>query len=238
MTAADRHLAWAACLNIRDLGGLRTQDGRLTKHGVLVRASMIGTLTDDGAAAMRSHGVRTVIDLRWPVEVEAQPSMFAKGAAYRNVPVDADRNLALLDHASAGTMRMQLETLTQPSSGIRDAILAVAASDPAVVIHCQAGRDRTGIVTALVLTAAGVVDEDIEADYCASDEALAGEYARLSREQPGETVGMPGAVERRKVLMGQVLRTMREAYGDARSYLAALGVTPVATDRLRWMLVG
>lgn len=237
MTATDRHLAWAACLNVRDLGGLRTRDGRLTMRGVLIRASMIGTLTADGKEAMRIHGVRTVVDLRWPAEVEAQPSIFAKGIAYRNTPVDSDRQLALLDHASSGTMARQLATLAQPSSGIRDALHAIAASEPAVVIHCQAGRDRTGIVTALILAAAGVVDEDIESDYCASDVALASEYARLSREQPGETVGIPDAIERRKQVMGGVLRTMREAYGDAAGYLAALGVTPVAGDRLRRMLV-
>jgi protein-tyrosine phosphatase len=238
VTATDRHLAWAACLNIRDFGGLRTHDGRLTKLGVLVRASMIGSLNPEGEEAMRAHGVRTVVDLRWPAEVEAQPSIFAKGIPYRNTPVDSDRQLALLDHASSGTMARQLATLAQPSSGIRDALEAIAWSEPAVVIHCQAGRDRTGIVTALILAAAGVVDEDIDMDYCASDEALADEYARLSREQPGETVGMPGAVERRKRVMGLVLRTMREAYGDARSYLAALGVTPGAANRLRQMLVG
>jgi protein tyrosine/serine phosphatase len=106
------------------------------------------------------------------------------------------------------------------------------------VIHCQAGRDRTGIVTALILAIAGVVDEDIEADYRASDEALASAYERLSREQPGETVGMVDAVERRKQAMGQVLRTIRESYGDAAGYLDALGVTRVAGDRLRRMLIG
>ena len=238
MTATDRRLAWAACLNIRDFGGLRTHDGRLTKRGVLIRASMIGTLTGEGEAAMRLHGVRTVVDLRWPAEVEAQPSIFAKGIAYRNTPVDSDRSLALLDHASAGTMAAQLETLTKPSSGIRDAIHAIAASEPAVVIHCQAGRDRTGIVTALILAVAGVVDEDIERDYCASDEALADEYARFTRDKPDVARGIPDAIERRKQVMGGVLRTMREAFGDAEGYLAALGLTPVARDRLRQLLVG
>jgi protein-tyrosine phosphatase len=238
VTATDRRLAWAACLNIRDFGGLRTHDGRLTKRGVLIRASMIGTLTADGEAAMRVHGVRTVIDLRWPAEVEAQPSIFAKGITYRNTAVDSDRQLALLDHATSGTMATQLATLAQPSSGIRDALHAIAASEPAVVIHCQAGRDRTGIVTALILSVAGVVDADIESDYCASDEALADEYARFTREQPDVAKGIPDAIERRTRVMGDVLRTMREAYGDAAGYFAALGVTPVAGDRLRRMLVG
>jgi protein-tyrosine phosphatase len=238
VTAADRRLAWAACVNIRDLGGLRTHDGRLTKRGVLIRASMIGSLTPEGAEAMRSYGVRTVVDLRWPVEVEAQPSIFAKGHAYRNVPTDGDRQLALLHHASEGTMAAQLETLARPSSGIRDALHAIAESEAATVIHCQAGRDRTGIVAALILAIAGVVDEDIETDYRASDEALTDEYERLAREQPGESSGGADAIARRRAVMGQVLRTMRAAYGDAAGYFAALGVAPVAGDRLRRLLVG
>jgi protein-tyrosine phosphatase len=238
VTAADRRLAWAACLNIRDFGGLRTHDGRLTKRGVLIRASMIGTLTADGEEAMRIHGVRTVVDLRWPAEVEARPSIFAKGIAYRNTPVDSDRQLALLDHASEGTMASQLAILSRPSSGIRDALEAIAASEPAVVIHCQAGRDRTGIVAALILATAGVLDEDIDADYCASDEALADEYARFTRERPDVAKGIPDAIVRRKQVMGDVLRSLRDAYGDTAGYFAALGVTPGARDRLRRMLVG
>ena len=237
MTRVDRHLAWDACLNVRDLGGLLTSDGRTTRHGALVRASMIGSLSEAGSAAVREHGVRSVIDLRWPVEVEAQPSLYAAGVSYRNVPVDTDRRLALLDHTTDDTMPEQLAILTGPASGIRSAIEAIASSEPAVVIHCQAGRDRTGIVVALILAAAGVIDEDIEADYCASDEALASEYERLSREQPSETIGIPDAIERRKRVMGHVLRTIRAEYGDAAAYLGALGVSDAAIARLRTLLV-
>jgi protein tyrosine/serine phosphatase len=222
---------------VRDLGDLRTRDGRRTKRGVLVRGSMIGALSPIGATAMRSHGVRTVIDLRWAAEVEAQPSVFANGLVYRNVPVDNDRRLALLDHVTKGTLAEQLAMLARPESGIGEAIDAIAAAEPAVVIHCQAGRDRTGIVVALLLSAIGVVDEDVADDYRASDDALAGEYDRLAKDDASAAAAVTDAIERRRGVMAPVLRAVRQGYGDAERYLIAAGGSPRSIAHLRTMLV-
>lgn len=187
---------------------------------------------------MRSHGVRTVLDLRWAAEVEARPSLYANGLIYRNVPVDNDRRLALLDHVTKDTMADQLAMLAAPESGIGEAIDAIAAAEPAVVIHCQAGRDRTGIVVALLLSAVGVVDEDVTEDYRASDDALAAEYERFAREDPGAAASVHDAIDRRREVMGPVLRAVREEYGGAERYLVAAGASPGSVARLRTMLVG
>jgi protein-tyrosine phosphatase len=199
---------------------------------------MVGTLSPRGSEAVRAHGVRTVIDLRWAAEVEAQPSLYAAGAEYRNVPVDNDRRLALLDHAARGTLADQLAILARPESGIAAAIEAIAAAEPAVVIHCQAGRDRTGIVVALLLAAIGVVDEDVADDYRASDEALAAEYRRFAREKPEEEAAIADAIARRSGAMEAVLAAVRDEYGDAEAYLVAAGASRGTIARLRSMLVG
>src|SRR5919201_3094314 len=130
-------------------------------------------------------------------------------------------------------MAVQLAILARPESGIRDAVEAIAAAEPAVLIHCQAGRDRTGIVIALVLAAIGVVDDDIAADYSASDEALAAEYERFSKEQPDTTASISDAIARRRGLMKPLLRAVRDGYGSAVGYLDSMGVAPASIARLR-----
>ncbi len=77
-------------MNVRDLGGLRSGQHKLRSR-VLVRASALGTLSAAGKEAIRAYAIHTVIDLRWPEEIQARPSHFATGATYVNVPVDKRR---------------------------------------------------------------------------------------------------------------------------------------------------
>ena len=236
MIQSARQLRWSACVNVRDLGGLSGVTGTI-RDGVLVRASSLGALDADGAAAMRAHGVRSVVDLRWPSEVAALPSPFAPGVAYRNVPVDAAMKMDLPGHAARGTLPELLETMLLPQSGLRDAIAAIVSSKPAVVVHCQAGRDRTGFVVALVLAAVGVRDDDIVGDHCASDEALAEEYARFRRERPELAADLDGRIARRAEVIRALLAELRGGYGDAAGYLQALGLPPGTADGLRTLLL-
>lgn len=238
MTAADRRLAWDGCLNVRDLGGLRCGD-RSTRRGVLIRASTLGRLTAAGAETVGTHGIRTVIDIRWPNEVAMLPSPFAHGASYRNVPVDAGMRMDLHGNAVAGTLPALLVKLAARESGIAEAIEAVASADPAVVIHCQAGRDRTGFVVALILGAVGVRDEDIVSDYCASDEALATEYGRFRAEHPEQAERLAETIAKRAWVMAAALGAMRSEYGGVGAYVqGAIGVPSHAVTRLRQMLIG
>jgi protein-tyrosine phosphatase len=236
LIAHDRRLAWDAYLNVRDLGGLRCAGG-VIRSGVLVRASTLGLLTTAGSVAIRAHGVRTVIDLRGPDEVTALPNPFGLGLAYRNVRVDGEHTLKLHEHAIAGTMAHQLADLARPGSGLRAALAAIASADPAVVVHCQAGRDRTGIVVALLLAALGVADDDIVADYCASDAELADEYARFRAEHPEVAADMAERQARRAWVIGQLLAAVRTEHGDAERYLNLIGVRSDEIKRLREMLV-
>jgi protein tyrosine/serine phosphatase len=236
LIARDRRLAWDACLNVRDLGGLRCTGG-LVRSGVLVRASILGSLTPAGSAAVRAFGVRTVIDLRGPDEVTAVPSPFGMGLSNRNVRVDEEHTLKLHEHAIAGTMPQQLADLAREGSGLRAALVAIASADPAIVVHCQAGRDRTGIVVALLLATLGVADEDVVADHCASDIELADEYARFRAEHPEVAADMAERQARRAWVFGELLSAIRAQHGHAEGYLKVVGVRSADIERLREMLV-
>jgi len=202
-----------------------------------VRASTLGSLTPAGSVAIRAHGVKTVIDLRGPDEVTALPNPFGLGLAYRNVRVDGEHTLKLHEHAIAGTMAQQLVDLARPGSGLRAALAAIASADPAVVVHCQAGRDRTGIVVALLLAALEVAHDDIVADYCASDVELADEYARFRSEHPEVAADMAERQARRAWVIGQLLTAVRAEHADAAAYLERIGVLRAEIERLREMLV-
>src|SRR5205085_4801425 len=133
---------WDACLNVRDLGGLTCGDTVL-RRGRLVRASMIGTLTPAGRAAVRAHGIRTVIDLRGDDEVAESESPYRDGVTYRRVPFTSARMMALHDGAHRGALPEELRRIATPGGGLADAVGAIADAEPGILLHCVAGRDRT-----------------------------------------------------------------------------------------------
>ena len=186
---------------------------------------------------MRAHGIRTVIDLRTDEEIAETPSPFRLGLAYRHAPFTAARTMGLDRAAVDGTMSDELRRLAVSGGGLVAAIGAIADSEPGMVIHCLAGRDRTGIVVALVLSAIGVPDPEVIADYVASDVELADDYVRFKGEHPDEAALVDAAVERRAWTMGEVLTTLRLAFGGADQYLRAAGISAAQIDAIRAKLL-
>jgi protein-tyrosine phosphatase len=217
---------------VRDLGGLTCGDSQIAR-GRLVRASVIGTLSDAGRAAVRAHGIRTVIDLRGDDEVAETPSPYAPGTTYRRVPLTALRIMALHDSAHAGTLADELRRIAVRHGGLADAVSAIAKSEPGILMHCVAGRDRTGIVVATLLAALGVPDDEVVADYAASDIELAVEYARFKDANPDRAGAVDEGVSKRGWVMEEVLTTLRLAFGGAAAYLRNAGVTQAELAAIR-----
>ena len=199
---------------------------------------MIGTLSPAGRDAVHSHGIRTVIDLRTAEEIAETPSPFRDGLTYRHAPFTAARTMGLDRAAVDGTMSDELRRLAVAGGGLATAVAAIAESEPGIVIHCLAGPDRTGIVVAMTLAAIGVPDDEIVADYVASDAELAEDYVRFKSLNPDKAEAVDAAVERRAWTMGQVLATLALVFGGTRSYLSAAGVTPAQLDAIRAELLG
>jgi len=174
LAPADRRLTWDACPNVRDLGGLSCGDSTLARAR-LIRASMLSELSADGRAAVLAHGIRTVIDLRTADELAEAPSPFRDGVTYRHAPFTAARAMGLDRAAADGRMSDELRRLAVPDGGLRLAMTAIADAEPGILVHCLAGRDRTGFVVALTLAAIGVPDAEIVAKARARAEVR---YAR------------------------------------------------------------
>jgi protein-tyrosine phosphatase len=177
----ERHLDWPDLLNARDLGGYRCADGVETRWRAVVRADNLNKLGPEGGRAMVDYGVRTVLDLRDPRELEKFPNPLAAappaGVTFVNVPLISDAEWAAMrepGHVSEGYVQM----LKLSHANLSAAVGAVAdAPAGGVVIHCHAGKERTGVLAALLLALCEVPDELIAEDWAASDLYLQPLYA-------------------------------------------------------------
>jgi hypothetical protein len=229
---SDRRLNWPACYNVRDLGGLPTASGALTVRRSIVRSDYCARLNVDGWRALVDYGVRTIIDLRSSWELEKEPYAVGHDAVAAGVVhlslrlVLADRELdsALSDPTNAG--REYAVIAERCAANIAAILRGIITAQPGgIVIHCQAGKDRTGIIVALLLRLAGVPDAVIMADYVESQERLwpvwEGMLAAATPEQPAD--------ERMKPLafpadFQNLLDHLDAEYGGVKGYLAHIGL--------------
>lgn len=174
-------LAWDGYPNCRDLGGLPSRFGRTREHRV-ARGPRRELLTVDGWANAAAWGLRSVVDLRCPDEVGVRPgdplvpAGATSGIAVRQVPIE--------DHDNEEFRRVCFPVLDTPTywphhlrilpAMVRAGLKAIASAQPGVLIHCSAGRDRTGLISALLLGNAGVPAQLIADDYVASVRAMVG----------------------------------------------------------------
>lgn len=187
-----RTLHWDGCVNVRDLGGLPTGDGRRTRWGAVVRADNPARLTTVGWRALENHGIRTIVSLRTDgldddgvLEDHASPRpehLQAVRVAIEDF-TDADFVSRWVDTSLWLTPLYYADALRRWPERHAAAVAAVADAAPGgVLIHCGRGHDRTGIVSLLLLALAGVGPEHIAADYAMSDPNMPTEERRAFRE--------------------------------------------------------
>jgi protein-tyrosine phosphatase len=250
---ASRILAWEGLLNARDLGGLPTSDGARIRWGALVRSDMLPRLTEAGQAALIEHGIGTVIDVRFPDEVaqnwDAYPfrvaSPDARAPRYVNVPFDTGRDLGREHVRAAYQQAENREAINRVDidlnqRGIAAIVTAVAhAPDGGVLVHCHAGKDRTGAVVAILLALAGVPDDVIADDYALSAVNLApmiAEWLDSMSDEPAERARLTRLSNPSREAMLDTLAYVRHRHGGPEAYLLAGGVTPADLQRVRTRL--
>lgn len=238
-----RHLAWDACYNARDLGGLPTSDGGETRWRAVIRSDLLSRLTPDGQQALGAYGVRTIIDLRGPGEVQAAPYGFvalAPGAGaptYLNLPFERHSPYVRQLISSAETRAaIYCIVLDYYPSSITTVMRAIAkAQAGGVVVHCHSGKDRTGLIAALLLGVAGVPMDVIADDYAESQRRLWPLY-----EQRVAEVGSEAADTLRPTAtadtMQATLAHLERRYQSIRGYLIRAGMTETEIAQLRQRL--
>jgi protein-tyrosine phosphatase len=243
----ERTIAFDGCLNFRDLGGYTTRDGRVVQWRRLFRSDSLHRMSAaDVARLIDELGVVTVIDLRTqmerdrggPVPATSLPGvrsvhvpmideLFAERSERRRAPRPADMGegyVAMLELAGehvAGLLRL-LDGEVYPA-----------------VFFCAAGKDRTGVLAALVLALLGVQDGDVIADYALTDLVARAIIERADRELyehawaslPPEARGAPARV------MRSMLAAIVRKHGSMESYVSSLGVGPEVVEGLRGRLL-
>ncbi len=250
MTAIDvrapaRHVPLDTVFNLRDLGGYRTSDGRTVALGRLYRSDGLHGLTGPDLDRVRSLGLRTVLDLRTHAELDLGTfPVRSHPIAMHHLPVlartwdDGDDVGALAERSTPYLVARYIDLLTEGGPLIAQAVTHMADPDGCpLVFHCAAGKDRTGVLAALVLSTLGVPDHDVAADYALSADAMARRLAWLRATDPDGAVLMArqpaGWLAAPAEAMLALLAHLRQAHGGAEGYLRAHGVDAVTLDRLR-----
>jgi protein-tyrosine phosphatase len=234
----NRTIELAGCLNFRDLGGYPTADGRMVRWRQVFRSDALFHLTPEDVARLRDElRIGDIIDLRSHFEVDAegpgpltdQPIRFHHHPLYDN---ESLRHAASPELTLGDRYVLLAEFAKQPIGQVIDAL---ASTDNPAVYHCAAGKDRTGVVSAILLGVLGVADEVIVADYAATKENLDSIIERLMSTQGYK--GMlsalpPDTLHAEPQTMIAFLDTMRERYGSMVEYARSAGVSADAIDRL------
>lgn len=239
-------LALAGTFNLRDLGGYRTRDGGRTRTGCIFRADSLSFLTEEDREQLRRLGLRLVCDLRSAREVAELPDLLPEGVAYDHNPVDLGVNVMgdidrTIDWERFSLEQLYIGMLERSGATFRRvfAHLARAESYP-FLFHCMGGKDRTGVTAALILRAAGVLDETIVTDFALTDTYIApkiGYFLERMRARGLNTDGAEKMLRAPAHAMEATLAHIDARYGSTEGYLAAIGVTPAELESFRCFFV-
>lgn len=223
-----------ARFNFRDLGGVPTRDGRRIARGRLYRGASLHELDAEELERFRSLGVGTVIDLRTRLEFEHPEYPPLRSLETHNLPLFED--LPTLsdgpDEVSEKMAALYMSLLEVGRSGIASSLALLAEPERyPVAFFCSAGKDRTGVLAAIVLAIAGVADEEIARDYARTDASMDAQLSWIAENDPDRwDKSVPHGVYRAHArTMRLFLAQVEEHYGGLDAYVREIGVAEETT---------
>ncbi len=244
--AADRRITFELVFNVRDLGGLPTRDGRTTRRGTLYRADGVQRLAGADLEKARVLGLRTVIDLRTEGEIERGGRFPVEHyeVDWHHLPMMrrmwSEDDLVATDGAAAFLRDRYIDMLVDGEAALPSILELVARGGP-TLFHCAAGKDRTGVVAAVLLGLVGVPHDEIADDYHATAAAMAAfvdwftlahpEVIDSMTSQPPEYLEAP-----REAMLG-LLEHIDAQHGSVEGLARDLEVPAATVERLRVALL-
>ena len=232
---SERHFAFEGCFNFRDIGGYLTKEGKKIKKGIYFRTGRQDRMSEKDLAELKNLKISTQIDLRKPEEIldQGKGPLENMGADYINIPIipdgGSDQLSRLVGDTGISGKRYLGYLEFGPESWLKIfEILANKDSLP-VVLHCTAGKDRTGVSTAFLLSVLGVDRDLIEADY---------KLTNLDTERQADFIensgGFPEGVDREAMILAAgvpedamkvFLDGVESRWGSVLGYLEEIGIT-------------
>lgn len=253
----ERILGFQGGCNFRDIGGYRARQGSSTRWGKVYRAGVLTYFTDDDHAPLTDLQVRSICDLRRAEEREREPTRWPHAnvnalfwddgivtPTIRKLAADRPKNAAGMFDTMIALYRALPEWMGPRIGGM---FATIAQGDVPMVVHCAAGKDRTGIAVAVLLRSLGVPEETVIEDYLLTN--TAGNFEEFIRSRHQAQLGVADThspllsmpEDMRRVLFSAdtaFLEAAFEQIGDIEAYLAqAAGVTPQVLDRVRSALL-
>lgn len=227
--------------NLRDVGGLPTVDGRRTRPGVLLRSD--APQPGDAPPAEVAWPPRLVLDLRSPDELGEPHPLTGVADEVRSLPLSADAQVDRIADRHEDLAALYRHLVEARVSLVVDGVRALAGGDGPALVHCAAGKDRTGVLIAVVLAALGVERRAVLADYAATSDNIDDVVARIRRDPAAEDKFARLVAERPQYLetpvdaLAAALDAIEAEHGDVRSWLLAHGLEPDALERLEARLL-
>ncbi|MBV8328077.1 tyrosine-protein phosphatase [Chryseobacterium sp.] len=179
-----RKVPMEGAINFRDIGGYTTKDGKNVKWGKIYRSAALNKLTSHDTIKLKQLGIKTVFDFRGPSEIAVAKDNLPKSIDWTNLPAGSENlgktMLDISNEKKIDSLVMAIYTdLPNMTKRYQPVFQQLLTSDDPILYHCAAGKDRTGIATALVLYALGVPESKIMEDYLASNYYRQGEINKL-----------------------------------------------------------
>ncbi|WP_239256997.1 tyrosine-protein phosphatase [Listeria ilorinensis] len=250
--AAERILPFQGTFNFRDMGGYENKAGRRVKWGKLFRSGSLAGITAADRKLILDLGIRWICDLRSSSEIAAQPTPEISGVQNKHIPIgtaknetpDIDLGDKTIYEPLMGESYRVFAGSTDGFKQIFDELLDQTESGVPFLFHCTAGKDRTGVLGALLLKILDVPDETIFADY-----AITNLYADEILQEMGGLAKMFGAenvtledfrpmAEARPAYLKVAFSEMEKNYGSVSAYLEkGVGITPDMKQKLQALLL-
>ncbi len=225
-----RRFRFENVFNLRELGGYQTALGQ-TRYGVFLRSDNITFLTDKEILMLKAYGLKRVIDFRHHLEIEEEPDPFMKDTdvLYQNYTYDA-----LVDYTDEDFDKIHMPllyiTLCEVEEFIKPVFTALAEEEGTVLFHCSAGKDRTGVIAAILLKLVGVDFYDIVADYQVSKTYLDPKYKDMIDYPYAKYIHINDS---KPETMIEFLNYLDEKYDSIEAYLNSKGISDKQIEQIR-----
>ena len=212
--------------NMRDIGGYKSGPKYKVIQGKIIRSNLPKKLSDDDILDLKKMGINTVIDLRSREEYETKQSIFENNKNFKlyHIEIDVGRDIPKKESL---VPKSYMDMLTLHKK-IRE-IFEILANSEGILYFCNAGKDRTGVITALILKLFNVRDEDIINDYMVTKELMS-EILSKYAENNDEIINI---ITPQRYYMEEFLAKFKEEYRSIEDYLALIGIEDNSINKIK-----